>query len=217
MPPRPAPTAITITGLACMRGERLLFRDLSLRLSAGEGLEVTGPNGVGKTSLLRLIAGFGEPAAGTIRIEGLPEDAEARLFIDLLGMRDGLRAALTAEEALRDALALAGGGRGASGAVEAALARFGLSRQARLQVGVLSAGQRRRLALAAIALRARPVLLLDEPLNALDAEGREALAAFLSERLAAGAMAIAATHAPLGVPAFGVLALEPHAPPRGAP
>lgn len=175
--------------VSCERGGRFLFRDLSFRLSAGEAITVLGPNGAGKTSLLRIIAGLLPPAEGTIAIEGADGVvAEASHF---LGHLDAVKGALTVSENLGFSCALFGAG---SASVDAALARLGLGALSGLPAHVLSAGQRRRLALARLLAAPRPIWLLDEPTAALDAAGKDVLAGMIFEHRAQGGMVIAATH-----------------------
>jgi heme exporter protein A len=197
------PIALDARSLACIRGERLLFRGLDLAVSAGEGVELVGPNGIGKTSLLRILAKFAAPSEGSVTYRGVAEGGEAAA-IEFMGVRDGLKAALTAEENLR----FAAGYSGASlTEIPRLLKQVGLSAQAALPVAALSSGQRRRLALARAKLHRRPILLLDEPLNALDEEGRAQLCGFLDRRLREGAIAIVASHIGLGLSALRRLTL----------
>lgn len=175
--------------LSCVRGGRSLFHGLSFRLEPGGAIAVTGPNGAGKTSLLRLIAGLLRPSAGRITIEGAEGTVgEACHFI---GHFDAVKGALTAAENLGFEKALLGGG---GIAVEAALAALGIGALQNLPGQVFSAGQRRRLALARLLAAPRPIWLLDEPTAALDAAGRQTLAALMREHRAGGGMVIAATH-----------------------
>lgn len=179
--------------LSCRRGERSLFRGLSFTLAPGRLSEVTGPNGSGKSTLLRLLAGFCAADEGRIST-ARGESAEARAgACAYLGHRDGLKAPLTPRETLRFSAELAG--RVAD--VNAALSDCGLAAQADLPCAYLSAGQRRRLALARLAVLHRPVWLLDEPLAALDEAGRALLRTRLSAHLAQGGLAAAATHDPI--------------------
>jgi heme exporter protein A len=191
-------TTLTATALTCIKGERLLFRDLSISLQAGEGLELSGPNGVGKTSLLRILAGLTRPEAGSVVIAGLDED-DSGGAIEFLTSRDGLKSALTALEHLHF-WARFGGHDHAGQALPGLLETVGLGAQAELPAGALSSGQRRRLVLARAMLAKRPILLMDEPLNALDEDGQSLLRAFLETRLNEGAIAIIATHQSLGLP-----------------
>lgn len=182
-----SPPSLAACGLACRRGFRLVFENVSLAVQAGGAVALTGPNGSGKTSLLRILAGLMEAEAGEVAVSG-----EAVY----LGHLDALKPQMTVAENLAFWTAMFGGD-AALGA--AALDRFGLARLADLPAGVLSAGQRRRLGLARLAhfvgaARARPVWLLDEPDAALDTAGRAALEALVREHLAAGGLAIAATH-----------------------
>jgi heme exporter protein A len=182
----------------CVRGGREVFSGLDFEASSGEALAVTGPNGSGKTSLLRLIAGLLTIADGSIGLEGgeteltLPEQAH------YLGHRDALKSALSVMENLsfwRDFL-----GGEAFDAAES-LAAVGLDHAAHLPAAYLSAGQRRRLSIARLLTLRRPIWLLDEPTNALDAAGQSMFAALMSDHLARGGLIVAATHAPLGVQA----------------
>lgn len=179
--------------LALRRGYRLLVEALTFSLGGGELLQLSGANGVGKSTLLRALAGFLKPEAGEIRWLGGAEDG-GQAHIHYLGHKDGLRGALTPVENLRFAAGLLGGN---VADIPAVLAEMGAARLADLPVDVLSAGQKRRVALARLLLVPRPVWLLDEPLNALDAAGQSLLLSLLARHIAQGGMVIAATHHPL--------------------
>lgn len=190
---------LVVSGLACQRGERLLFEGLDFALRAGEAMALTGPNGVGKTTLLRAILGFLPPLAGQIRLEGGEAEAAVADHAHWLGHRDGLKAALTVRENLAFAAALLGGGDGL--APEAAAERLALRPLLDLPVGALSAGQRRRAALARLLAAPRPLWLLDEPTAALDAASQALVAGLIADHAAAGGLVLAATHLPLGLAA----------------
>jgi heme exporter protein A len=183
--------------LACVRGGHPVFANLSFGATAGTLLAVEGPNGSGKTSLLRLIAGFIDPAAGHVHLHRngeAVEDAEARgKHVAFLTHQDAVKLQLTAWENLRFFAELYA----ARDDLDAVLARVGLSRQRDLPGRDLSAGQKRRLSLARMLIAHRPVWLLDEPLAALDRAGKALAAALIAEHCAQGGIAMAATHDPL--------------------
>jgi heme exporter protein A len=185
--------AVRVEGLAIRRGERLLFEGLDLALGAGEAVALTGRNGAGKTSLLRAIAGLLRPAAGTVTLEGGDADG-----LHLIGHADGLKGGRTAWEELRFQSLWTGGSEASAGAAAEA---FGLQRMLGLEVRRLSAGQRRRLALARLAASPRPLWLLDEPMAPLDAGHRAAFGEFMEQHLAGGGMILAAVHDPLPIAA----------------
>ncbi|QOZ06403.1 heme ABC exporter ATP-binding protein CcmA [Bradyrhizobium sp. CCBAU 51765] len=183
-------------GLRCVRGGREVFAGLEFAAASGEALAVTGRNGSGKTSLLRLIAGLLVPAAGTIALEGGDAELTVPEQCHYLGHRDALKPALSVAENLAFWADFLGGER--SDAAES-LAKVGLDHATHLPAGFLSAGQRRRLSLARLLAVHRPVWLLDEPTNALDVTGQDMFSGLMREHLGGGGMIIAATHAPLGI------------------
>ena len=188
--------------LAAQRGHARLFSGLSLAVEAGEVLVITGANGTGKTTLLRMLAGLSAPAAGEIRWNGSvvgPFDAGFRAASAFAGHHPALKDELTAEENLASLVALEGEALPRE-AIGEALDNVALSRQRSLPARVLSQGQRRRIGLARLSLLPRPLWILDEPVTALDAAGAELLARIVAGHLAKGGLAVAATHAPLGLP-----------------
>lgn len=190
--------SLAADGLTCIRGERVLFRDLSFEVRAGQALAIEGPNGAGKTSLLRMIAGFIVPAAGTIKVvmaSGTSETEERGRHIGWLGHQDGAKPQLTPTEVLVFFARLYGG----SADIAATLAAVGLERCATLPCQYLSAGQKKRLALARLQIVRRSLWLLDEPLAALDSEGKKLAIDLIEAHCRTGGIVLAATHEPLGL------------------
>lgn len=181
----------------CVRGGREVFAGLSFQATAGEALAVTGRNGSGKTSLLRLIAGLLLPAGGAIAIEGGEAELTVPEQAHYLGHRDALKPALSVRENLSFWSDFLGGG--VTRAADECIAAVGLAHAADLPAAYLSAGQRRRLSLARLLTVRRPLWLLDEPTNALDVAGQAMFAALMREHLATGGLIVAATHGPLGI------------------
>jgi heme exporter protein A len=195
-------SSLSAENLVCTRGERRLFAGLSFRVAQGSVLAISGPNGAGKTSLLRLVAGFLAPVSGAVRFTANDKseltDAETRgKMIGWLGHQDGLKAQLTLAEQLLFFSQLYD----APPNIAAALESVGLARQSDLPCRYLSAGQKKRLALARLKITNRPVWLLDEPLAALDAGGKALAAQMIADHCAGGGIVLAATHEPLGIEA----------------
>ncbi len=192
-------SSLDVEHLTGIRGGRVLFRGLDFRVAAGRALCIEGANGAGKTSLLRMLAGFLAPAAGTIRLrtkDAEVEDGEERgRFAGWLGHRDAVKPQMTVRETLHFFTRLYG----SAGDVEAALETVGLARLAELPGQYLSAGQKKRVALARLALCARPLWLLDEPLASLDAAGKAVAAGLVAAHCATGGIAVVATHEPLEI------------------
>jgi heme exporter protein A len=188
--------------LACERGGRLVFEGVDFSLQAGELMELTGPNGSGKSSLLRLVAGLGEPSRGGISLEGGHPELSIGQQCHYIAHQDAIKLALTVAENLAFWHGYLGGGNCGQ-----ALAAFALERLSNHPAQLLSAGQKRRLSLARLALVPRLLWLLDEPTVGLDAASQARLFALISSHLESGGMVIAATHVPLAVPAAVKLAL----------
>lgn len=184
--------------LTIERGGRRLFAGLSFAADQGVGLIVTGPNGAGKSTLLRALCGFVPLEAGGFALEG--GDAERSLGeqAHYLGHADGVKGALTAGENLAFAAAMLGG-QSSRDAQRAALSQVGLTHVIDFPARLLSAGQRRRVALARLLIADRPLWLLDEPATALDAAAQAALAVIMRAHLRGGGIIVAAAHGPLGL------------------
>jgi heme exporter protein A len=188
---------LEVHDLACLRGDRVVFSGLSLRLSAGAALLLTGANGAGKSTMLRILTGLLRPAEGAVlwRGEDIALDPAAHAArLRYLSHQDALKPALTVAENLTFFAGLTGG------SVEAALDAVALAPLADLPARVLSSGQKRRLALARLALAPVPLWLLDEPTTGLDAASVERLGPLLAAHRAAGGIVVAATHIPLPLP-----------------
>src|SRR3979490_2774374 len=179
----------------CARGGREVFSGLDFEASSGEALAVTGPNGAGKTSLLRLIAGLLTMAGGSIGLEGGEPELTLAEQAHYLGHRDALKPALSVTENLAFWRDFLGGDVSDAGQ---SLAAVGLDHTAHLPAAYLSAGQRRRLSIARLLAVRRPIWLLDEPTNALDAAGQSLFSGLMSEHLGRGGLIIDATHTPPG-------------------
>lgn len=198
--------------LACFRGERAIFAGLSFELAAGDALLLVGANGAGKSTLLRLLAGLLAPAEGQLLWDGVDALADRAAHagrLRYLSHQDALKPALTARENLAFFARLwgskAGGGKVEGSKVggadtDAALAALDLAPLAELPARVLSSGQKRRLALARLALAPAALWLLDEPTVGLDAASVARLGSLLARHRAAGGMVLAATHLPLPLP-----------------
>jgi heme exporter protein A len=201
-------------GLAAARGGRRLFEGLDFALPPGGALVLVGPNGSGKSSLLRLMAGFGKPAAGVIAWSGedIQDDVDAyRGRIHLLGHADAVKPALRVGELLGFWAAVAGAEPNPS-RLTVALSAMGLSHLAETPCRFLSAGQRRRLALARLVAYPRPLWLLDEPSVGLDAASLGALATMIAAHRREGGIVVLSTHQDMGLGDAVVLKLDDHPP-----
>jgi heme exporter protein A len=182
--------------LACDRGGRRVFQNLNFSLGGGEALVVSGRNGAGKSSLLRVIAGLVRVAAGRLALEGGEHDTPVAEQAHYLGHQDALKPSLTVAENLQFWAEFFGAGREA---VDPALDTVELSPLAGLPAAYLSAGQRRRLSIARLVAVPRPIWLLDEPTSALDVPSQKRLAELMRGHLSGGGMIVAAAHGPIGL------------------
>ncbi|WP_338444936.1 heme ABC exporter ATP-binding protein CcmA [Pelagerythrobacter marensis] len=188
---------LAATDLACRRGERLLFRGVSLDLGPGAACRVAGPNGIGKTSLIRILAGLLRPFAGTV---------ERRGAIALLDERHALDPQLPLGRALAFWARLDGA------SAREHIRRLGLEKLEDVPVRYLSTGQKKRAALARLIAQDAPIWLLDEPLNGLDRQGLALCETLVAEHCAAGGIALVASHQEMAAPAMTTLALADFAP-----
>jgi len=192
---------LKVSDLECVRGERSLFKDINFSLEAGELLQVNGPNGSGKTSLLRMLCGLAMPARGEIcwlgdNIRSLDEGYYNS--ITYLGHLNGVKDNLSAIENLRISSALAGNGIDESKAYSA-LQKMGLVGREVLPVKVLSQGQRRRVTLARLLVSSAVLWILDEPLVALDTSAVLLIKSILEQHLKNGGMVVMTTHQDINI------------------
>ena len=183
--------------LACARGVRVIFSDLGFAIGAGEVLHVTGANGAGKTSLLRMICGLLAPAAGHVAISGVHDGRDIAPHCHYLGHADALKPTLTPREPIDYDTALFAPAMAAN--TDDLLTYAGLRRQADQRVATLSAGQKRRLTLTRLVGIPRPIWLMDEPYTALDNAGRKLVDTLVRAHADAGGLAIIAAHEEVGV------------------
>jgi len=187
---------VSAINLACRRGGRDVFASVSFQLAHGEALAVTGRNGAGKSSLLRIIGGFIRPASGRLWLEGGDPELGIAEQAHYLGHQDAVKPSLSVAENLHFWSAFFGAD---THKVQDALELVGLGNIAALPAAYLSAGQRRRLSIARLLAVKRPIWLLDEPASTLDAAGRGRLTDFMQSHLVGGGLILAATHGALGL------------------
>jgi heme exporter protein A len=184
---------LDVQNITGVRGGRMLFRGLSFAVTSGRALCVEGVNGAGKTSLLRMLAGFLAPASGSIRFGATQDGEERGKFVGWLGHHDAVKPQMSVAETLAFFARLHG--RDGADALEA----VGLARLAELPGQYLSAGQKKRVALARLKACGRPLWLMDEPLASLDIAGKSIAAGLVAAHCAGGGIAVIATHEPLGI------------------
>jgi heme exporter protein A len=182
-------------GLVCVRGGREVFSGLGFAVTGGEALLVTGRNGAGKSSLLRMIAGLVRIAGGALTAAGADAEKTIPEQAHYLGHQDALKPSLTVVENLEFWTRYLG----SAEPPQAALAAVGLAALADLPAGYLSAGQRRRLSIARLVAVPRPIWLLDEPTSALDREAQDTLKSLMQRHLSGGGLIVAAAHGPIGL------------------
>ena len=191
--------ALKVTNLECIRGDAVVFSGLCFELQAGEILQVTGGNGSGKTSLLRILSGLARATAGTIEWHGADIDGDRAAWqaaVSYLGHLNGTTGALSARENLNFTLALVGR---PPAALDTILYRVGLAQLADTPAARLSAGQRQRIALARLIQSDAPIWILDEPLTALDGSAKRLIEDLLTDHAATQGLAVVSTHQPLTV------------------
>jgi heme exporter protein A len=203
---------LSASDLACRRGGRDVFAGISFAVAAGEALTISGRNGAGKSSLLRMVVGLLRIAAGRIALEGGDPELTLGEQAHYLGHQDALKPALSVAENLRfwsrflDA---------PTADVDQTLAAVGLETLADLPAAYLSAGQRRRLSIARLLGVKRPIWLLDEPASTLDSAAQHRLSEFMRAHLTAGGLILAATHGTLGLNGAQDLRLDAFTPGSG--
>jgi heme exporter protein A len=190
----PLKIGLAANDIACQRGGRTIFEGLSFKLAPGEALLLSGPNGAGKTSLLRQIAGLLPLAAGKISLDGAAADAELPELCHYVGHLNAVKASLSVRDNLAFWVDFLGEN---GGSLDRALTAFGLASLAEFPAGLLSAGQKRKLALSRLFAAPRPIWLLDEPQVSLDAASVSLLDAAVKDHLEAGRIVIVASHTPL--------------------
>jgi heme exporter protein A len=202
---------LIVENLVQSRGGRRVIDGLSFRVPAGDALILRGPNGAGKTTLLRTLAGFIRPEHGSIRLESGPPEAVVSELCHFVGHLNGIKSNLTVAENLTflGRILLNRSGDGGEERLGKALDAFHLSALAHIPAGYLSAGQKRRTALARLLMADRPLWLLDEPTSSLDTESSNLLVQAANTHTQAGGLIVAATHLPLPFEKAAELTLVP--------
>jgi heme exporter protein A len=196
---------LTAVDLACRRGGRDVFSGVSFDVGAGQLLAITGRNGAGKSSLLRIVAGLIRPVGGRLWLDGSDPELSIAEQVHYLGHQDPVKPSLSVLENLQFWVAFFAAG---TIKVHDALESVGLGAIATLPAGYLSAGQRRRLSIARLVAVKRPIWLLDEPTSTLDATAQQRVAEFMRSHLNEGGLVLAATHSALGLGSVQELSLD---------
>jgi len=181
--------------ITCVKGDRLLFEDLNLQLRSGQVCQVQGGNGAGKTTLLRILCGLSLPDSGDVLWAGSPirqDPGQFQADLAYIGHSNGIKMDLTARENLAFSLTMQSASANAS--IDDAIAKVGLGGSEHLLCRLLSAGQRRRVAIARLYLTRASLWVLDEPLGAIDADGVQDIESALEEHLSRDGMVIMTTH-----------------------
>jgi heme exporter protein A len=196
---------LSASDLACRRGGRDVFAGVGFAVASGEALTISGRNGAGKSSLLRMVAGLLRIASGRLALEGGDPEMTIGEQAHYLGHQDALKHSLSVGENLRFWAGLFGAGNAEIGE---ALVAAGLDTLADLPAAYLSAGQRRRLSIARLRAVKRPIWLLDEPTSTLDAAAQRRLTELMGSHLAEGGLILAATHGAIGLEGVQELRLD---------
>jgi heme exporter protein A len=204
----PSSVRLSVENLAVARGLRLIFSALTFSAATGEALVLVGPNGVGKTTLLRTLAGFLPAYTGSVRLEGGDAEASVGEQCHYVGHLNGVKPALRVAENLKFFAEFLGG---SLAQAEAAGETLGLGDLGDVPAAYLSAGQKRRLGLARLLCAVRPVWLLDEPAVSLDVTSHEILAGMVAKHLSEGGIVLSVTHTPLGWTTARTMDLGAHA------
>ena len=187
---------LDIEDLTLTRGDRLLFEHFTASVNPGEAVALTGANGAGKTSLLRCVAGFIRPLGGIVSFGGADADEARTGGLHFVGHQDGLKGGRTARDELAFQIRWAGGD---AAALDDVVETLDLAPLLELEVRKLSAGQRRRLALARLVASSRSLWLLDEPMAPLDTARREMFGGLMADHIRRGGLILAAVHDPLPI------------------
>ncbi len=201
-PSHPSLKGLEVRNLSCSREDRKLFSGLNFQLSAGHAIQIEGPNGSGKTTLLRMLCGLRLPDEGEIYWNGVDISEERSAFLgdlNYIGHAHGVKGELTPLENLRVSQAMAGQTNKLS--LDDALERVGLFGFEDVPSRTLSAGQRRRVALARLLISAAPLWILDEPFTAIDIQGQKQIEDMITSHVLGGGMAILTSHHPLDLSA----------------